>query len=65
LNVYCTMMMHPPFLMKKSEGQVSTRNERACREIKGNRTEFHTKPFLLNLVFPFIFRGDHTTLPLD
>lgn len=59
------MMMHPQFLMKMSEGQVSTRNERACREIKGNRTEFYTKPFLLYLILAFIFRGDHTTLPLD
>lgn len=51
LHVHGTTTMHPQFLMKMSEGQFSTRNQRVCRDIKGNRPEFYTKPFLLYLVF--------------
>lgn len=62
LHVHGTTTMHPQFLMKMSEGQFSTRNQQVCRDIKGNRPEFYTKPFLLYLFFPFIFRGEHTRL---
>lgn len=34
------MTMHPQFVMKMSEGHVSIRNERACREIKGKEQNF-------------------------
>lgn len=64
LKAHGTMTMHPQFLMKMSEGQVSTRNERACRERKGSRAEFYTKALLLCLVFSFTAGGAHATSPL-